>query len=194
MKTGISIRRIFSGALFIVLAGFIAGCSIAMEASRPAPVRLAQFDKGESRDAVIAKLGEPVTTTTDADAASCDLYSLPLSGYNNWAKSGIAFGELVADFCTLGIAEAVSTPTEAATRNRKTPVWFCYKNNALVRVTPKRLEGEDLAASERPAASAATPAVAAGGAQSLPPALPAATQKPTAAPLATPAASPSLPE
>ncbi|HEY1851495.1 MAG TPA: hypothetical protein VGG60_10760 [Candidatus Binataceae bacterium] len=157
-----------------------------MEASRPAPVRLAQFDKGESRDAVIAKLGAPVTTTTDADAASCDLYSLPLSGYNNWAKAGIAFGELVADFGTLGIAEAVSTPTEAATRNRKTPVWFCYKNNALVRVTPKRLEGEDLASSERPAA--------AGGAQSQPSALPTTTQKPMAAPAATPAAAPSLSE
>jgi len=165
-----------------------------MEASRPAPVRLAQFDKGESRDAVIAKLGEPVTTTTDADAASCDLYSLPLSGYNNWAKAGIAFGELVADFGTLGIAEAVSTPTEAATRNRKTPVWFCYKNNALVRVTPKRLEGEDLAASERPAASAAPPALNAGGAQSQSPALPAAPQIPVAGPAATPAAAPSLPE
>jgi len=194
MKKGISLRRIFSGALLIALAGFIAGCSIAMEASRPAPVRLAQFDKGESRDAVIAKLGEPVTTTTDADAASCDLYSLPLSGYNNWAKAGIAFGELVADFGTLGIAEAVATPTEAATRNRKTPVWFCYKNNALVRVTPKRLEGEDLAASERPTAAAATPAVAPGGAQSLPPALSTTTAKPVAAPAATPPASPSLPE
>jgi hypothetical protein len=187
------IRWIFPGALFIALAGLIAGCSIAMEASRPAPVRLAQFDKGESRDAVIAKLGAPVTTTTDADAASCDLYSLPLSGYNNWAKAGIAFGELVADFGTLGIAEAVSTPTEAATRNRKTPVWFCYKNNALVRVTPKRLEGEDLASSERPAAAITTPA-ATGGAQSQPSALPTTTQKPMAAPAATPAAAPSLSE
>ena len=70
-------------------------------------------------------------------------HSLPLSGYGALAKTSIAFGEVVADFCTLGIAEVVSTPTEALTRNKKTPVWFCYRNDALARVTPKHLEGED---------------------------------------------------
>lgn len=125
-----------------------------MEATRPAPVRLAKFPPGESRDDVVAKLGDPVSTTNDADGASCDLYSLPLSGYGDLAKAGIAFGEFVADVGTLGIAEVVSTPTEAATRNKKTPVWFCYRKGLLVRVTPKRLEGEDLAASERVASTA----------------------------------------
>jgi hypothetical protein len=149
------------GGFLIAIAGFIAGCSVVMEATRPAPVRLAQFDPGESRDGVVAQLGEPISTTTDADGASCDLYSLPLSGYGNWAKAGIAFGEFLADVGTIGIAEVVSTPTEAATRNKKTPVWFCYRNGVLARVTPKRLEGEDLASSERSAsmtpASAASP-------------------------------------
>jgi hypothetical protein len=142
----------------IAIATLIAGCSIAMEATRPAPVRLAQFDPGESRDDVVAKLGEPVSTTIDADGASCDLYSLPLSGYGNWAKAGIAFGEFLADVGTIGIAEVVSTPTEAGTRNKKTPVWFCYRKGLLARVTPKRLEGEDLAASERIAKTAPAPA------------------------------------
>jgi len=135
---------------------------VVMEATRPAPVRLAQFNNGESRDDVIAKLGAPITTTTDADGASCDLYSLVLSGYGAAGKASIAFGEVVADFFTLGIAEAVATPTEAATRNKKTPVWFCYRNNALARVTPKKLEGEDLASSSR--SSAALPSAPAAGA------------------------------
>jgi len=138
----------------IAIAALIGGCSIVMEATRPAPVRLAQFDPGESRDDVVAKLGEPISNTTDADGASCDLYSLPLSGYGNWAKAGIAFGEFLADVGTIGIAEVVSTPTEAGTRNKKTPVWFCYRKGLLARVTPKRLEGEDLAASERVASKA----------------------------------------
>lgn len=146
-----------------------------MESTRPAPVRLAEFDPGESRDAVVAKLGEPVSTTTDADGASCDLYSLPLSGYGNLAKAGIAFGEFLADVGTIGIAEVVSTPTEAATRNKKTPVWFCYRKGLLARVTPKRLEGEDLAASERIAttAPASTTSPAAASTQAAAVALPA---------------------
>jgi hypothetical protein len=159
----------------ITIAGFIAGCSVVMEATRPAPVRLAEFDPGESRDDVVAKLGEPVSTTTDADGASCDLYSLPLAGYGNWAKAGIAFGEFLADVGTIGIAEVVSTPTEAATRNKMTPVWFCYRKGLLARVTPKRLEGEDLAASERIATSApaSTTSPAAASTQAAAAALPA---------------------
>jgi hypothetical protein len=159
----------------ITIAGFIAGCSVVMEATRPAPVRLAEFDPGESRDDVVAKLGEPVSTTTDADGASCDLYSLPLAGYGNWAKAGIAFGEFLADVGTIGIAEVVSTPTEAATRNKLTPVWFCYRKGLLARVTPKRLEGEDLAASERIASKAPAPATspAAASTQAAAAALPA---------------------
>ena len=157
----------------IAITALIAGCSVVMEATRPAPVRLAQFDPGESRDDVVAKLGEPISTTTDADGASCDLYSLPLAGYGNWAKAGIAFGEFLADVGTIGIAEVVSTPTEAGTRNKKTPVWFCYRKGLLARVTPKRLEGEDLAASERVASTApkTSPAAASTQAAALAPAI-----------------------
>jgi len=157
MNKTLPVRWMVVGSL-VAIAALIAGCSVVMEATRPAPVRLAQFDPGESRDDVVAKLGEPVSTTTDADGASCDLYSLPLAGYGNWAKAGIAFGEFLADVGTIGIAEVVSTPTEAGTRNKKTPVWFCYRKGLLARVTPKRLEGEDLAASERIASKAPAPA------------------------------------
>jgi hypothetical protein len=179
------------GGFLIAIVGLIAGCSVVMEATRPAPVRLAQFDPGESRDGVVAQLGEPISTTTDADGSSCDLYSLPLSGYGNWGKAGIAFGEFLADVGTIGIAEVVSTPTEAATRNKKTPVWFCYRNGVLARVTPQRLEGEDLASSERAAstapASAASPATSP---QAAAPALPALKGTAPASP-APAAASPS---
>lgn len=184
------LARWLVGGFLITIAGLIAGCSVVMEATRPSPVRLAQFDPGESRDAVVAKLGEPISTTTDGDGASCDLYSLPLSGYGNLAKAGIAFGEFLADVGTIGIAEVVSTPTEAATRNKKTPVWFCYRSGVLVRVTPRRLEGEDLASSERAAstapASAAPPATSPQAAAAALPAL-----KGTAPASPAPAAAPS---
>jgi hypothetical protein len=172
MNKTLPVRWMVVGSL-IAITALIAGCSVVMEATRPAPVRLAQFDPGESRDDVVAKLGEPISTTTDADGASCDLYSLPLAGYGNWAKAGIAFGEFLADVGTIGIAEVVSTPTEAGTRNKKTPVWFCYRKGLLARVTPKRLEGEDLAASERVASTApkTSPAAASTQAAALAPAI-----------------------
>jgi len=192
MNKTLPVRWMVVGFL-IAIAGFIAGCSVVMEATRPAPVRLAQFNPGESRDDVVAKLGEPVSTTTDADGASCDLYSLPLAGYGNWAKAGIAFGEFLADVGTIGIAEVVSTPTEAGTRNKKTPVWFCYRKGLLARVTPKRLEGEDLAASERIASKAPAPAPAtspaAASTQAAAAALPAL--EGTAPPSVAPAPAPS---
>jgi len=177
------------GGFLIAIAGLIAGCSVVMEATRPAPVRLAQFDHGESRDGVVAELGEPISTTTDADGASCDLYSLPLSGYGDLAKAGIAFGEFLADVGTLGIAEVVSTPTEAATRNKKTPVWFCYRNGVLARVTPRRLEGEDLASSERVTSTAPSSTSPATSPQATAPALPAL--KGTSPTSPAPAAAPS---
>jgi hypothetical protein len=191
-------RRLAFGGLLVAFVSFMPGCSVVMEATRPAPVRLAQFNNGESRDEVIAKLGAPVTTTTDADGASCDLYSLVLSGYGAAGKASIAFGEVVADVFTLGIAEAVATPTEAITRNKKTPVWFCYRNNALARVTPKKLEGEDLASSSRSnAALPSAPAVGArdagtsSSAASISPQAPAASSLPSTS--VTPSAPPAVP-
>src|SRR5271154_5401368 len=148
------IRWLLAGFVLTV-GGITTGCSVVMEATRPAPVRLAEFPPGESRDAVVAKLGEPTTST--------------------------AVGEVVADFFTLGIAEAVSTPTEALTRNKKTPVWFCYRNDTLARVTPKHLEGEDLASSDRAAASPSAPVTTPAGGGTTAPAtsLPAARVKPS---------------
>jgi hypothetical protein len=189
-----TLRSVVLGGFFFGLIGLGAGCSVVMEATRPAPVRLAQFKPGESRDSVVEKLGQPVTTTTDADGANCDLYSLPLSGYGAAGKASIAFGEVAADVLTLGIAEAVSTPTEAITRNKKTPVWFCYKNGALARVTPRKLEGEDLASSNGgtalPSASHAAPAPA--NAQAPTASLPATSVTP-ANPPAAPASAPPAP-
>jgi hypothetical protein len=191
-------KRLAFGCLLVAFVSFMPGCSVVMEATRPAPVRLAQFNNGESRDEVVAKLGAPVTTTTDADGASCDLYSLVLSGYGAAGKASIAFGEVVADVFTLGIAEAVATPTEAITRNKKTPVWFCYRNNALARVTPKKLEGEDLASSSR--SNAALPSAPAGALNAGTPAAGSSstatstsTQAPAAASLPATSVTPSAP-
>jgi hypothetical protein len=124
----------------LVLLCAISGCSVYMEATRPTPTDLAKFHPGDSRTSVEEELGAPVDTSKGEGGNSCDLYLLYLRGYGTAGKVPIAVVESAADFFTLGLAEIVLSPTEAVTRNEKRPVWFCYQNDALLSVTPKRAE------------------------------------------------------
>src|SRR5260221_11593495 len=121
---------------------FVPGCSIYMEATRPTPVDLAKFHPGDSRAAITQELGSQVTTSKAAGGTSCDLYLLSTKGYGVAGKAPISIGELAADFFTVGLAEIVLSPTEAATRNEKRTVWFCYQSDALLSVTVKSAGAE----------------------------------------------------
>ena len=121
---------------------FVSGCSVYLEATRPTPVDLEKFHPGDSRSSVTQELGSPVTTSKGAGGTSCDLYLLYTKGYGVAAKAPIAVGELAADVFTIGLAEIVLSPTEAATRNEKRTVWFCYQNDALLSVTVKSAGAE----------------------------------------------------
>lgn len=124
----------------VLVVCVVSGCSVYMESTRPSPVELGKFQPGDSRTAVMEQLGSPVTTSKTADGTSCDLYLLYLRGYGYGGKVPIAIAEAGADVFTIGLAEIVLSPTEAATRNEKKPVWFCYQNDALLSVTPKSAE------------------------------------------------------
>jgi hypothetical protein len=128
------VRRIFAaiGAISMLL---LAQCSVYMEATRPTPVDLTEFQEGATRDSVLEKLGSPQSTATESDGASCDFYKLYTKGYGAGGKIPIAVAEGAADFFTLGLAEVVLTPTEGVTKNELHPVAFCYKDQKLARVT-----------------------------------------------------------
>jgi hypothetical protein len=126
----------------LLVVCFVSGCSVVMEATRPTPVDLGKFHPGDSRSSVTQELGSPVTTSKGAGGTSCDLYLLYTKGYGVAAKAPIAVGELAADVFTIGLAEIVLSPTEAATRNEKRTVWFCYQNDALLSVTVKSAGAE----------------------------------------------------
>lgn len=128
-------RIAFACASLIALAATVAGCSVYMEATRPTPVDLAQFQAGQSRDQVVEAIGTPTGTTNESDGDSCDSYQLYTHGYGAGGKAGLAVLEGAADVFTLGIAEAVTTPVEGATRNEKHPVLFCYKDGKLARLS-----------------------------------------------------------
>jgi hypothetical protein len=121
--------------ILLTLALFCASCSVYMEASRPTPTHLSEFQLGQTRDSVLERLGAPISTATESDGASCDLYSLYTKGYGAAGKIPIAIAEGIADGFTLGLAEVILTPAEGLTRNDKHPITFCYKSQKLVRVT-----------------------------------------------------------
>jgi hypothetical protein len=126
-----------SCAVLVPAAACLAGCSVYMEATRPTPVDLTQFQTGESRDSVIEQLGSPTATATEADGASCDSYHLYTRGYGAGGKVPIAVLEGAADVFTLGLAEAITTPVEGATKNQVHPVTFCYTGGKLVRLVDR---------------------------------------------------------
>ena len=114
-------KRIFPAAL----CGLLVACSPVLEATRPDPVDTTQFTVGEGRINVMAELGNPAATMTDA-GNSCDIYKLFTKGPSAAGKGALAAGEVIADVFTLGLAEVIFTPVEAATRNSKHTVVICY--------------------------------------------------------------------
>ena len=113
-----------SNSLLIFLL-FLTSCSTVMEANRPDPVDMSQFVVGEKRMSVLAEVGAPMATTKDGNN-SCDVYKLYTEGHSTAGKVGIAAGEAIADVFTLGLAEVIFTPAQAATEDNKHAVIFCY--------------------------------------------------------------------
>src|SRR5580704_14002257 len=128
-------KSFLSVCAMLLLASWMAACSVYMEATRPTPIDTGDYPTGMTRDEVFVKLGAPYVTMTAPDGAICDYYKLYTRGYGAGGKIPIAVGEAAADVFTIGLAEIVLTPTEGVTRNEKHPVAFCYVNQKLVRVT-----------------------------------------------------------
>ena len=128
-------KSFLSVCAMLLLASWMAACSVYMEATRPTPIDTGDYPAGMTRDEVFIKLGPPYVTLTESDGATCDYYKLYTRGYGAGGKIPIAVTEAAADFFTIGLAEIVLTPTEGVTRNEKHPVAFCYVNQKLVRVT-----------------------------------------------------------
>ncbi len=181
-QNGGSMKSILSVCAALLLANCLAACSVYMEATRPTPVDLNDFQDGTSRDAVLQKLGAPDTTAVESDGTSCDFYKLYTRGYGAGGKIPIAVAEGAADFFTLGLAEIVLTPTEGVTKNEKHPVTFCYSGQELVRIIG---EGQpDVSADRNPPITAASSPTS--GAQLSAPPSPTPTISPSAQTTVTP--------
>ena len=153
-------RSVLLGAAMATFAS-LSGCSVYMEATRPTPVELDEYQIGQTRDSVLERLGAPENTAKESDGASCDFYKLYTKGYGAGGKIPLAVAEGAADVFTLGLAEIVLTPTEGVTKNEKHPVAICYKDDRIARITTDTEPSAGSAETAITAASAPSPAAAA---------------------------------
>ena len=118
----------------LAVCALLSACGPVMAATRPDPVDISQFVPGEKRIKVLAEVGSPLASNADGPNA-CDISELYTRGPGAVGKGAIAAGEAAADVLTLGLAEVLWTPAEAATRNSKHTVLFCYdRDSKLVSV------------------------------------------------------------
>lgn len=169
-----------SGLIMLQLA-WVESCSVYMENTRPTPTNLAQFAPGTSREDVLATLGSPISSTAKPDGMSCDLYRLYTRGYGEGGKIPLSVLETAADVFTIGLAEVVLTPAEAATKNKQHPVDFCYKDQKLVSVEQRPELGAP-ASADTTAVTAADEPTAAPASSMTPGLTPAATSSPASSP------------
>jgi len=177
MRKTMATGRVMLGGLVL-----IAGCSVYMESNRPTPVKLAEYQSGQSRESVIGRLGAPASNTQYPGGDSCDIYQLYTKGYGTGGKVAAAVVESAADVFTLGLAEVVLTPTEAATKNELHPVKFCYHDQKLTMVSdnPDAPIPSDSAVSPQAATGANPEPAPAASATTAPSPAPATTSAPGA--------------
>ena len=93
----------------ILLALSISGCSVGMALSGKEAKDVSVLSTGAHRDSVIAKIGPPQTSITEADGSLVDTWDV-VKG--NAPSAGRAVAHGVMDFMTLGLWEVVGTPVE----------------------------------------------------------------------------------
>lgn len=94
-----------------------AGCSVAMAAHQPARKDVKVFSQGVPRSLVVAEVGAPITTEMKA-GKRVEVYAFT-QGYSKAARVSRTIGHGAADVLTLGLWEAVGTPTEAAFNGKR---------------------------------------------------------------------------
>lgn len=133
-------NRLQAGFVVGCFAFLGAGCSTVMEAERPSATNLSEFHAGERRADVVARIGIS-TGKIDDGGRSCEVYKLHTKGTNAAGKTGIIITEAAADLFTVGLAEALLTPAEAASKQTAHTVLFCYDaNDTLVTIRDAGVE------------------------------------------------------
>jgi hypothetical protein len=100
------------------------GCSVVMAVRQPPKKDLGVLQPGNPRALVLAEFGAPIHSET-RDGKKVDVFAF-VQGYGKAAKAGRAIFHSAADLFTLGLWEAVGTPTEMAFDGNKTVYEVVY--------------------------------------------------------------------
>jgi len=90
-----------------------AGCSVYMAAKQPDKKDLDLFKVGTPRSLLLAEFGLPIASEVRKDGKKYEIFAFT-QGYSAPVKAGRAIFHGAADILTLGLWEAVGTPTEGA--------------------------------------------------------------------------------
>ena len=116
--------------VFIATAILSLSCSVYMATKQPTSKNLDVLTIGTPRSLVLAELGQP-TTSEVKDEKRIEVFSFT-QGYGKGAKTGRAIFHGVADVLTLGLWEAVGTPTESAFDGEKMIYGVTYDKDSKV--------------------------------------------------------------
>jgi hypothetical protein len=106
------------------------GCAVVMAAKQPSKKDVGLLAPGVPRNLVVAELGAPVTSDTRA-GKRVEVYSF-VQGYSKAARVSRSIAHGTADVLTLGLWEAVGTPTEAAFDGTRVAYEVTYDANDRV--------------------------------------------------------------
>ena len=87
------------------------GCSVYMAAKQPGKKNIELIKPGVPRSLILAEFGNPISSEVRDDGKKYEIFRF-VQGYSKGAKAGRAIFHGAADVLTLGLWEAVGTPTE----------------------------------------------------------------------------------
>ncbi|MCG8619977.1 MAG: hypothetical protein MI802_27470, partial [Desulfobacterales bacterium] len=110
----------------------LTGCSVVQATSGPEAKDFSVLERGTERYVVLAELGKPILTETDANGAKYDLFKF-MQGQHGAVKAGKAVIYGTAALFTLGFSELITSPIEgAAGRGAEIKLRVLYDANDLV--------------------------------------------------------------
>ena len=125
-------KKVIAYVLLALFCMSASGCAVVMATRQPGHKDLTSLNIGTSRDEVIAELGNPTTSETDAEGNKVDIFKFK-QGYYTGVKAVRALGHAAADVFTLGLWEVIGTPTEAVFSGKDMAIKVTYDKDNRVK-------------------------------------------------------------
>lgn len=119
--------------LILLSLNVVSGCSVYMAAKQPGKKNVDLFRAGTPRSMLLAEFGLPTVSEVRTDGRKHEIFKFT-QGYSTGAKAGRAVFHGVADVLTLGIWEAIGTPTEGVFNGDELAYEVTYDNDEKVDV------------------------------------------------------------